>query len=217
MVHLSRWWNPAVEEQCNDRIYRIGQKSDVMVHLPFAIHPTYREQSFDCVLNDLMRRKTSLARAALWPPTNNDFDVGMLMAGINNVEPINLSDIDGLDWAGFEDWIIERARESGDWMVSDTPRSGDGGADAVLRHRRRRDATALVQAKYTADRTRLIDDAAVREVIHAVTRYDVENPQLVVITNACGFTRVAQEAALENGVTLLDRNRLTLWPSHALG
>lgn len=217
VVHLSRWWNPAVEEQCNDRIYRIGQKSDVMVHLPFAIHPTYREQSFDCVLNDLMRRKTSLARAALWPPTNNDFDVGMLMAGINNVEPINLSDIDGLDWAGFEDWIIERARESGDWMVSDTPHSGDGGADAVLRHCRRHGTTALVQAKYTADRTRLIDDAAVREVIHAATRYDVENPQLVVITNACGFTRVAQEVALENGVTLLDRNRLTLWPSHALG
>ena len=24
VIHLSRWWNPAVEEQCNDRIYRIG-------------------------------------------------------------------------------------------------------------------------------------------------------------------------------------------------
>nr|WP_234837600.1 C-terminal helicase domain-containing protein [Sinorhizobium medicae] len=25
VIHLSRWWNPAVEEQCNDRVHRIGQ------------------------------------------------------------------------------------------------------------------------------------------------------------------------------------------------
>jgi hypothetical protein len=24
VIHLSRWWNPAVEDQCNDRCYRIG-------------------------------------------------------------------------------------------------------------------------------------------------------------------------------------------------
>ena len=39
VIHLSRWWNPAVEEQCNDRIYRIGQRRDVTVHLPLAIPP----------------------------------------------------------------------------------------------------------------------------------------------------------------------------------
>ena len=22
VIHLSRWWNPAVEEQCNDRVHR---------------------------------------------------------------------------------------------------------------------------------------------------------------------------------------------------
>ena len=26
------WWNPAVEAQATDRAYRIGQKSNVMVH-----------------------------------------------------------------------------------------------------------------------------------------------------------------------------------------
>ena len=26
VIHLSRWWNPAVEEQCNDRAHRIGQR-----------------------------------------------------------------------------------------------------------------------------------------------------------------------------------------------
>jgi SNF2 family DNA or RNA helicase len=32
IIHLSRWWNPAVEEQCNDRIYRIGQENDCTIH-----------------------------------------------------------------------------------------------------------------------------------------------------------------------------------------
>jgi len=67
VIHLSRWWNPAVEEQCNDRIHRIGQTKPVTIHLPMAIHPGYREGSFDCLLQSLMQRKRRLARQALWP------------------------------------------------------------------------------------------------------------------------------------------------------
>ena len=26
VIHLSRWWNPAVEDQCTDRVFRIGQR-----------------------------------------------------------------------------------------------------------------------------------------------------------------------------------------------
>jgi hypothetical protein len=39
VVHLSRWWNPAVEDQCNDRVYRMGQKRPVTIHVPMAVHP----------------------------------------------------------------------------------------------------------------------------------------------------------------------------------
>lgn len=67
VIHLSRWWNPAVEEQCNDRIHRIGQSKPVTIHLPMAIHPSYAESSFDCLLQSLMQRKRRLARQALWP------------------------------------------------------------------------------------------------------------------------------------------------------
>ena len=217
VIHLSRWWNPAVEEQCNDRIYRIGQRRDVTVHLPLAIHPTYREGSFDCVLNDLMRRKTSLARAALWPPTDNDFDNGMLVTGVSGAEPFDPAMIDDLDWAGFEDWIVDRACESGDWEASKTPRSGDGGVDAVLRHRRRRATAAVVQAKHTTDHDRPVGEAAVRELLRANGRYDVRNPQLVAVTNARGFTDGARRLALQRDVKLVDRDRLGLWPNHVLG
>ena len=32
VIHLERWWNPAVEDQCTDRAYRIGQKRCVCLH-----------------------------------------------------------------------------------------------------------------------------------------------------------------------------------------
>jgi SNF2 family DNA or RNA helicase len=31
VVHLDRWWNPAVEDQATDRAFRIGQKRTVNV------------------------------------------------------------------------------------------------------------------------------------------------------------------------------------------
>ncbi|WP_333619886.1 DEAD/DEAH box helicase [Dietzia sp.] len=32
VVHLDRWWNPAVEDQATDRVHRIGQERDVNVY-----------------------------------------------------------------------------------------------------------------------------------------------------------------------------------------
>ncbi|MDW9567244.1 ATP-dependent helicase [Sinorhizobium meliloti] len=82
VIHLSRWWNPAVEEQCNDRVHRIGQSRPVTVHLPMAVHEAYQEQSFDCLLQSLMMRKRRLASSALWPMGDVDDDVAALQKGM---------------------------------------------------------------------------------------------------------------------------------------
>lgn len=78
VIHLSRWWNPAVEEQCNDRVHRLGQKQPVSIHVPLAIHPGYREQSFDLLLQSLMQRKRRLASSALWPVGDTAEDAAQL-------------------------------------------------------------------------------------------------------------------------------------------
>jgi len=78
VIHLSRWWNPAVEEQCNDRVHRIGQTRPVSIHVPMAIHPEYREHSFDCLLHSLMQRKRKLASSALWPMGDTETDAAEL-------------------------------------------------------------------------------------------------------------------------------------------
>ena len=82
VIHVSRWWNPAVEEQCNDRVHRIGQTKPVSIHVPMAIHAKYREQSFDCLLQSLMNRKRRLATSALWPMADNAGDANELERGV---------------------------------------------------------------------------------------------------------------------------------------
>ncbi|WP_354407411.1 DEAD/DEAH box helicase [Marinobacterium sp. MBR-111] len=67
VIHLSRWWNPAVEDQCTDRAYRIGQEREVNVYIPRAIHPLYGDGSFDAILHDLLERKRTLSRNMLIP------------------------------------------------------------------------------------------------------------------------------------------------------
>lgn len=32
MIHYDMWWNPAVENQATDRVYRLGQKQSVSVY-----------------------------------------------------------------------------------------------------------------------------------------------------------------------------------------
>ena len=32
VIHFDRWWNPAVEDQASDRVWRIGQTKGVVVH-----------------------------------------------------------------------------------------------------------------------------------------------------------------------------------------
>ncbi len=86
VIHLSRWWNPAVEEQCNDRVHRIGQTKPVEIHVPMAIHPGYREGSFDCLLHSLMQRKRKLASSALWPLADSRGDAALLQSGLTEIE-----------------------------------------------------------------------------------------------------------------------------------
>lgn len=68
VIHLSRWWNPAVEDQCNDRCFRIGQRRPVTVHIPIAVHPSHGDASFDVRLDELLERKRLLSRNMLLPP-----------------------------------------------------------------------------------------------------------------------------------------------------
>lgn len=78
VVHLTRWWNPAVEDQSTDRCYRIGQHRPVNVYLPMALLPGGEEHSFDNRLHALLAQKRALSREMLMPPTLSDEDARRL-------------------------------------------------------------------------------------------------------------------------------------------
>ena len=77
VIHLSRWWNPAVEDQCNGRVLRIGQERPVTIHLPLAILPDGRP-SFDQNLDALLERKRRLHAETLAPPAAEDNELEAL-------------------------------------------------------------------------------------------------------------------------------------------
>ena len=78
VVHLSRWWNPAVEDQCNGRALRIGQIRPVTVHIPLATLSSHGH-SFDQNLHALLERKRRLMYEALLPPQTTESEQQRLL------------------------------------------------------------------------------------------------------------------------------------------
>ncbi len=63
VIHFTRCWNPAKEDQATDRAYRIGQEKDVYVY-----YPTIRDSempTFEATLDELLSKRRSLARDML--------------------------------------------------------------------------------------------------------------------------------------------------------
>lgn len=94
VVHLSRWWNPAVEDQATDRVFRIGQTRDVHVYLPMAVHPDpdLGPSSFDLRLNALIERKRKLTRDLFFPPDASDGDLSDLFREVSLETSVDASE-----------------------------------------------------------------------------------------------------------------------------
>ncbi|MBU9721837.1 MULTISPECIES: DEAD/DEAH box helicase [Bacillaceae] len=58
VIHFDRWWNPAVENQATDRVYRIGQTKPVTVHT-FLSQGTI-EEKLDYLINEKLQLQNQL-------------------------------------------------------------------------------------------------------------------------------------------------------------
>ncbi|MEU3255240.1 DEAD/DEAH box helicase [Streptomyces sp. NPDC006997] len=59
VIHVDRWWNPAVEEQATDRAYRIGQTQ------PVQVHRLITEGTVEDRIAEMLQAKRALADAIL--------------------------------------------------------------------------------------------------------------------------------------------------------
>jgi len=59
VFHFDRWWNPAVENQATDRVFRIGQTKDVQVH-KFVCLGTMEEK-----IDEIIEQKKEIAESVV--------------------------------------------------------------------------------------------------------------------------------------------------------
>jgi superfamily II DNA or RNA helicase len=228
VIHLSRWWNPAVEDQCTDRVYRIGQTQPVHVYYLQALHPDFPERSFDEKIHALLERKRILSRDMLMPPVDRERDTQDLYSetvgnqpsdasdnGRSAFEPsdrLTLEDIDAMDPLHFEGWCLRRLRRAG-FSVKRTPKSWDCGADGIAQDPES-GKSIIIQCKHTQADTSC-GESAIHDLLRAKSAYQIQAADLHAVTNANGFTASAQDIARKEGVVLVSRADILSWPNRS--
>ncbi|EGT4441770.1 ATP-dependent helicase [Cronobacter sakazakii] len=80
VIHFTRCWNPAKEDQATDRAYRIGQTKDVYVYYPTVRDPEIT--TFEVTLDELLKRRRALAKDMLCAaPDLNSTDFEDILKG----------------------------------------------------------------------------------------------------------------------------------------
>jgi SNF2 family DNA or RNA helicase len=89
VIHLDRWWNPAVEDQATDRAYRIGQRKNVFVH-KLVSAGTVEER-----IDDMIAAKRELAQRVLG--SGEDWVTELSTDDLRDLVALRPTDIDNGD------------------------------------------------------------------------------------------------------------------------
>jgi SNF2 family DNA or RNA helicase/HJR/Mrr/RecB family endonuclease len=216
IIHYSRHWNPAKEEQATDRAYRIGQQKDVYVYYPMAVFPDDMKnekgeklKSFDEILDNLLNNKKVLASNTLFPTEQAEVRPDELFGNIFGFEPdtkneaLTIQQIDKLNPNLFEAAIAALYKLQG-FDVHLTPYSNDKGVDVVLLGD---NESFLIQVKQTKT---LVGREAIQEIYTAKKYYEnIFNVKfnLRVVTNN-GYSSTVTMLAQSNFVELVNRQQL---------
>lgn len=216
VIHYSRHWNPAKEEQATDRAYRIGQQKDVFVYYPMAVFPDAMKndnedklKSFDEILDNLLNNKKALASNTLFPTEQAEVRPDELFGNIfgfeteTKTEALAIQHMDKLNPSLFEAAIAALYKQQG-FDVHLTPYSNDKGVDVVLLGDQ---ANYLLQVKQTKT---LVGREAIQEIYTAKTYYENKfnvKFKLTAVTNN-DYSSTAIMLAQSNFVQLINRQQL---------
>ena len=217
VIHYTRHWNPAKEEQATDRAYRIGQTKDVTVYYPMAVFPDSfqnekgeRQKSFDEILDVLLSRKKSLASSTLFPSEQSEVRPDEIFDDVfGNIKnqsinkPLAFGEIEKLNPRLFEAYVASLYTKQG-FQVYLTPFANDKGADVVALSS---NGNYLIQAKQSQSN---VSNDAIQEVVTSRNYYEnhfSEKFKLVVLTNNY-FGSSAMTLSNSNEVEVIDRTKL---------
>ncbi len=207
VVHFTRTWNPAKEDQATDRAYRIGQTRDVHVYYPVVVAHDFL--TFDAKLDKLLDWKRTLSTDMLngvgdvSPADFGDLEAPDGGNAFGN-ELIEADDIGSLDDVAFEAFCALLWSKRGYSRTIKTPRVGDGGVDVLAI---RGSEGVAIQCTSSGIEGRRHGWEAVRDVSAGVAadaqRYSGVKFSMVAVTNQ-QFNETARQQANVLNVELVD-------------
>jgi hypothetical protein len=211
VIHFTRTWNPAKEDQATDRAYRIGQTKDVFVYYPVVVAEDFT--TFDQKLDTLLEWKRGLSTDMLNGTGDlRPSDFGDLEApgggSAFGSDLIRADDLGELDPDAFEAFCAILWSKLGYRNTRRTPRVGDGGIDIVAING---NAGVLIQCKSSSVDGSELGWEAVKDVVAGSAAYAARHPGVrfsrVAVTNR-RFNGTAREQARINRVELVDSDIL---------
>ena len=206
VIHYTRHWNPAKEEQATDRAYRIGQKKDVYVYYPIIsnVESIEREEyhtvdewikkQLEVDMTDsspeeklnriIVKKKRMLKDFFLTCGGEFDDDMAKEFAAMSNgvEKDLSIEVIDNIAHQEFEKLavvLLEKEYNSKYGLV--TVGSGDKGIDGLIFSEK---GNILIQAKHT----KRLDANAAKELFYGEKIYSKtlnrSFPKLIVFTSA---------------------------------
>ncbi len=212
VIHYTRPWNPAKEDQATDRAYRIGATKDVYVYYPVIHADDFT--TFEMKLHELLERKRELADDMLngtGDITPAEFDLADVVPNRDEMlfaDAVTFDDVLQMRPDYFEGLVAALWQQRGFREVQRTPGSGDDGVDVVAIHRPQGE---LIQCKTSSSENARLGWEAIKDVVAGAAAYEKRHPDVrfkkVCITNQF-FNDTAQRHAENNHVELYDQPRL---------
>lgn len=212
VVHYTRTWNPAKEDQATDRAYRIGQKKNVYVYYPVVFAEDFH--TFDVKLDQLLTKKRELANDMLngsGDLTPMDFKIGDVIPSgdVESIdERVNLEMALRMEWRHFEGLAAALWSKRGYDICYCTPGTGDNGVDVVAISGSK---GQLIQTKTSSNEGMKLGWETVKDVVGGEAFYRKKHPNIdfkkVGVTNQF-FNAQATEQAELNGVELVEQRLL---------
>lgn len=212
VIHLDRWWNPAVEDQCTARSHRIGQEKQVRVYLPIAFHPSMPDTSYDIILDDILSTKRELASALFIPADVTKELADKILSKTSKSgddKSLSIDELQTIDDRGaiyLEDWIKKQCKKAG-LTVEGTETTGDGGVDLIIRNKNG-DITHLIQCKHTGAIKSPVDGGIIIDLSRAAKNWNAPQAQFVAVTNANSFSPKATELLKQSNSLIITRKEL---------
>lgn len=207
VIHYTRLWNPAKEDQATDRVYRIGQSKDVTVYYPVISFTKEDVKEYDDInmyveenskvvhsalsaeekLNILLARKKGMLLKFFLAAANFDIDTSDFRSlDVNNETSRNNINVDNT----FNNIITHHEFEALTALLYEkmgyktylTSRSNDKGVDVIAVKGKE---ILFIQCKHTLNNVRI---EAEKDILYAKNQYkdfmDLKNVKGCIVTSS---------------------------------